>query len=281
MEELTHRLLSQTLELRYQESQFQSKRQNEQRNEAVRRLQEEVQHEKKVGVLLQKKLSECVAELEELQAAEQRLAESVTGKEKLVCLSFLSSSDLFSRQTQESTLPLLEKIEDLKEEIVTLKAKEQKLMQEIKKRGDLARQLCGAKDEEIKQLREKLHFDQRQHQALSSSSSLLEEQKKTLSSEAQDEEQKLSSNGLLVSSQQEEVPPSCPPPISSPITRRVSTEPTSPNSLQLHQLSDQSSPDGIEEEVSLPTAMVLLIPFLSGAVGPAHRSRSSSCPARF
>ncbi len=35
-------------------------------------------------------------------------------------------------------------------------------MQEIKKRGDLARQLCSAKDEEIKQLREKLHFQQRQ-----------------------------------------------------------------------------------------------------------------------
>jgi hypothetical protein len=59
---------------------------------------------------------------------------------------------------------LLEKIEDLNDEISSLKTKEQKLMQEIKKRGDLARQLCSAKDEEIKQLREKLHFDQRQQQ---------------------------------------------------------------------------------------------------------------------
>jgi hypothetical protein len=58
----------------------------------------------------------------------------------------------------------LEKIEDLNEEIASLKVKEQRLMQEIKKRGDLARQLCSAKDEEIKQLREKLHFDQRQQQ---------------------------------------------------------------------------------------------------------------------
>ena len=49
-----------------------------------------------------------------------------------------------------------------------LKTKEQKLLKEIKKRGDLARQLCSAKDDEIKQLREKLHFDQRQHQTQTS-----------------------------------------------------------------------------------------------------------------
>lgn len=60
----------------------------------------------------------------------------------------------------------MEEINDLKDEVSALKAKEQKLMQEIKKRGDLARQLCSAKDEEIKQLREKLHFDQR-HQSSS------------------------------------------------------------------------------------------------------------------
>lgn len=55
------------------------------------------------------------------------------------------------------------------EEIDVLKAKEQKLLKEIKKRGDLARQLCSAKDDEIRQLREKLHFDQRQHQSTLSS----------------------------------------------------------------------------------------------------------------
>jgi hypothetical protein len=36
-------------------------------------------------------------------------------------------------------------------------------MMEIKKRGDLARQLCSSKDEEIRQLREKLHYDQKHH----------------------------------------------------------------------------------------------------------------------
>ena len=67
-------------------------------------------------------------------------------------------------------MPLLEKIEELCDEITSLKSKEQKLMLEIKKRGDLARQLCSAKDEEIKQLRDKLHYDQRQQNQAATSS---------------------------------------------------------------------------------------------------------------
>jgi hypothetical protein len=73
------------VEVKYQDIQFQTKRQQEQRDEVVRKLQEQVQQEKRVGVLLQQKLKECFVELEELQATEQKLAESISGKEKLVC----------------------------------------------------------------------------------------------------------------------------------------------------------------------------------------------------
>lgn len=52
-------------------------------------------------------------------------------------------------------------VEDLEANVTQLKQREQQLLMEIKKRGDLARQLCSSKDEEIRQLREKLHYDQK------------------------------------------------------------------------------------------------------------------------
>ena len=68
---------------------------------------------------------------------------------------------------KEDSVPLSDvevirsELSELKESYYALKQKEVKLMQEIKKRGDLARHLCSEKDEEIKNLREKLHYDQK------------------------------------------------------------------------------------------------------------------------
>ena len=54
------------------------------------------------------------------------------------------------------------RIKSLEAEVDSLKQKEKQLKLEIKKRGDIARQMCNAKDEEIRTLREKVHFEQRQ-----------------------------------------------------------------------------------------------------------------------
>jgi hypothetical protein len=159
-------------------------------------------------------------------------------------------------------LPLLEKIEDLTDEITALKAKEQKLMQEIKKRGDLARQLCGAKDEEIKQLREKLHFDQRQHQTLASSASTspVGKLKKSLTSEDQEQQEAMNNSSAS----------SGPSNTSSPIKNfakavKVDTEQAPPNPQHSHVnggQSDLSSLDSLEEEVSNTISILLLSPTL-------------------
>ena len=65
---------------------------------------------------------------------------------------------------------LTRRIEDLEASVTQLRQREQQLMVEIKKRGDLARQLCSSKDEEIRQLREKLHYDQKHPSSTSPSS---------------------------------------------------------------------------------------------------------------
>jgi hypothetical protein len=54
-----------------------------------------------------------------------------------------------------------EELQDLKERYDQSKQKEAQLLQELRKRGDLARHLCSTKDEEIKQLREMLHYEQK------------------------------------------------------------------------------------------------------------------------
>ena len=62
------------------------------------------------------------------------------------------------------------RIDDLEASVAQLRRREQQLMMEMKKRGALARQLCSSKDEEIRQLREKLDYDQTNHSSTSPSS---------------------------------------------------------------------------------------------------------------
>eukprot|EP01041_Mallomonas_annulata_P003557 gene3557-7077_t len=64
-------------------------------------------------------------------------------------------------QKQDSNKDALVQLGELQVEVETLRAKEKHLLSEMKKRGDIARQMCNAKDEEIRVLREKVHFDQR------------------------------------------------------------------------------------------------------------------------
>ena len=50
----------------------------------------------------------------------------------------------------------------MEREVEQLRSREKQLLGEIKKRGDIARQMCREKDDEIRSLREKLHMEQRQ-----------------------------------------------------------------------------------------------------------------------
>jgi len=119
------------------------------RMEAIKVLQDEIKKEKMLTQSLRQRIDECVIELSSIRAAEKELLKSLQTKD--------------TAQEDVSSGPLLEKIEDLNDTVESLRVREQQLMQEIKKRGDLARQLCSAKDEEIRQLREKLHYDQKHH----------------------------------------------------------------------------------------------------------------------
>jgi hypothetical protein len=113
------------------------------------------------------------AEKTQLSTLQHRLAESQSTlmrlqeeyEENLAAMKVESEA---AKSAQETFVPLGDvqaiqgELSDMKESFYALKQKEAKLLQEIKKRGDLARQLCSEKDEEIKNLREKLHYDQKQ-----------------------------------------------------------------------------------------------------------------------
>lgn len=150
-------------------------------------------------------------------------------------------------------MPFLEKIEELNDEIASLKSKEQKLMLEIKKRGDLARQLCSAKDEEIKQLREKLHYDQRQQNQAATSP------KKRNSVPTLDLQEIEPSSDH--SSQQEGAPQSQPPEANSSLNTHSSRDGFS----QAHEIS---SIEFTEEDVRLPRFTFISLSFHTSVGSP-------------
>lgn len=80
-----------TLEMKYQESQAQLKLQEQKRIDVIQQLRQEVEHEKKVGDYLRKKLDECVLELDEIELVQEKLAESIHGNTKTVSPSLIRS----------------------------------------------------------------------------------------------------------------------------------------------------------------------------------------------
>jgi hypothetical protein len=80
--QLTEKL--KTVEMKYKESQAQLKLQEQKRIDAIHKLGEEIEQERKVGVQLRKKLEECVGELNEIEKAHEQLSESLQGNAKTV-----------------------------------------------------------------------------------------------------------------------------------------------------------------------------------------------------
>ena len=73
-----------TLEMKYHDSQTQLKLQEQQRIDVLQQLRQEVEHEKKIGNFLRKKLEECVLELKEIELTQEKLAESIHGNTRAV-----------------------------------------------------------------------------------------------------------------------------------------------------------------------------------------------------